>query len=127
MRTEREHTLHSMSRVEDKYLRVHLERQHDLRCAIPPRRDVLRHEPRFLPAGTRRARAAREPEVAHLEVAVRVEEEVRGLEVAVHDVRGVHRLERAQRLVDEVLAVVVCEVLGPNHSVQIRLHELLDD
>lgn len=37
-----------------------------------------------------------------------------------------HGLERSQRLVDEILAMVVGEVLGSNDSVHIRLHEFLD-
>ena len=88
------------------YLGVHLEGEHDLGRAVPPRRDVLGHQPRagLLAAwARRRARAAREAEVAHLEVAVGVQEEVGGLEVAVDDVRAVHRLERTERLVHEVL------------------------
>ena len=43
--------------------------------------------------------AAREPEVADRQVAVRVHEEVRRLEVAVEHVRAVDVLERAQDLV----------------------------
>ena len=42
--------------------------------------------------------AAREPEVADLEVAIRVEEQVRRFEVAVQHRRRVHVLERAQHL-----------------------------
>ena len=51
------------------------------------------------------ARESREREEGwtDLEVAVGVEEEVGGLEVPVDDVGAVHRLERAERLVDEVL------------------------
>ena len=87
------------------YLGVHLEREHDLRRAVPARRDVLGHQPGLLPARVRRARAAREPEVCDLEVAVRVQEQVRRLQIAMDDVRAVHRLERAERLVHEVLHV----------------------
>lgn len=87
------------------YLGVHLERQHDLGRAVPSRRDVLGHEARLLAIGVRGARAAREPEVCNLEVAVRVQEQVRRLQIAMDDVRAVHRLERAERLVHEVLHV----------------------
>lgn len=108
-------------------LGVHLEREHNFRRTVPPCGDVLRHEARLLAAGVRRARAAREPEVAHLEITVRVEEQVRGLQIAVDDVRGVHRLQRAERLVDEVLAVVIGQRLRPDDAVQVCLHQLLDD
>ena len=91
--------------TQDTYLGVHLERQHDLGRAVPPRRDVLGHEARLLAIGVRGARAAREPGVCNLEVAVRVQEQVRRLQIAVDDVRAVHRLERAQRLINEVLHV----------------------
>lgn len=37
-----------------------------------------------------------------------------------------HALEGAEGLVDKVLAVVVTQILGPDHSVHIRLHQLLN-
>lgn len=83
-------------------LGVHLEREHDLRRAVPPGGDVLGHET-GLPIGRGRARAAREPKVADLEIAVGVQKQISRFEIAVHDVRRVHRLECAERLVDEVL------------------------
>lgn len=89
----------------EAHLCVHLEGEHDLGCAVPPRRDVLGHEPCLLAARVGRARAACETEVADLEVAVGVQEEIRRLEVAVDDVCAVHRLERAQSLIHEVLCV----------------------
>ena len=72
------------------YLGVHLERQHDLGRAVPPRRDVFGHEPSLGARGLRGAHGPREAEVAHLEVAVRVQQQVRRLEVAVDDLVGVH-------------------------------------
>ena len=51
-----------------------------------------------------RVRHARQPEVAHLEVAVAIEQQVGRLEVAVEDVRAVDVLERAEDLVEEVPA-----------------------
>ncbi|KAG5462802.1 MAG: hypothetical protein BJ554DRAFT_3486, partial [Olpidium bornovanus] len=106
-------------------LGVLLERQHDLRGAVPAGGDVLGHE-----AGGRRvgaARAARQPQVADLEVAVGVEQQVARLQVPVQDVRRVHVLQRPQRLVHEVLAVVVGQGLRADHPVQVGLHELLYD
>jgi hypothetical protein len=55
---------------------VLLPREHDLRCPIVPRRDVSRHLG-ILQAG--------EPEVADLEVAILVDEDVARLEIAVDD------------------------------------------
>ena len=90
-------------RGQETYLRILFEGEHDLRGAVPARRDVLGHEPRFLAAWVRRARGAREAKVAHLEVAVGVEEEVGGLEVAVDDVGAVHGFDGSQDLIDEEL------------------------
>ena len=41
-------------------------------------------------------------------------------------VRGVQRFECAKGLIDEVLSVVIREVLRSDHTMHIRLHELLD-
>lgn len=71
-------------------------REHDLGRAVPPRRDILGHEARLAAVGLGREDAAREAKVAHLEVAVGVEQEVGRLEVAVDDVGRVHGLEGAQ-------------------------------
>lgn len=87
----------------ETHLGVHLEGEHDLGRAVPARRDILGHDTGLFARGARRARAPREPKVAHLQVTIRVQEQVRGLQVAVDDVRAVHRLQRAQRLVYEVL------------------------
>ena len=108
------------------HLGILLEREHDLRRAVPPRRDVFGHEPSLGARGLRGAHGPREAEVAHLEVAVGVEEQIRGLEIAVDNVRRVQRLERAERLIDEVLGVVVGEVLRADDAVHVRLHQLLD-
>jgi hypothetical protein len=64
-----------------------------------PRRDVFGQEraPVVLHV-RRRLGGAREPEVAQLEVAVRVQEQVRRLQVPVQHVGRVQRLERPQRL-----------------------------
>lgn len=62
----------------------------------------------------------------YFEVAVGIEEQVGWLEITVEDVGRVHTLEGAECLVDEVLAVVVAQILGPDHSMHIRLHQLLN-
>ena len=43
------------------------------------------------------------------------------------DVGGVHSLEGAESLVDEVLAVVVRKLLCADDAVHVSLHELLDE
>ena len=65
---------------------VLLPREHDLRRAIVPRRDVTRHL---------RVLQPREPEIADLEVAVLVDENVGRLEVAVDDAGRVRVFQAA--------------------------------
>jgi hypothetical protein len=77
-------------------MRPYLAIEEQLGRSIPPRDHVLRHE--VLLSGR-----ARQAKVADLEVAVGVQEEVAGLQVAVQDVGGVDVLEAAQQLVEEVL------------------------
>ena len=42
------------------------------------------------------------------------------------DVGRVHALEGAECLIDKILTVVITQVLGPDHPVHIRLHQLLN-
>lgn len=81
--------------------------EHDLRRAVPPRRDILGHEALLLclvePAG--------EPEIANLELAVCVHEQVARLEIAVQDVGRVNVFQAAERLVYERLEMRVREGL----------------
>ena len=56
--------------------------EHDLRCAIPPRRDIFGHEPLLL----RLIKPAGESKIANLELAVRIDEQVARLEIAVQHV-----------------------------------------
>jgi len=104
-------------------LGVLLEGQHDLWSAVPASGDVLGHETRVVLS---RCGRACKTEVADLKIAVGVQEEVGWLEIAVENIGGVHGLQCAKGLVDEVLAVVIREILGANDAVHIRLHELLD-
>lgn len=68
----------------------------------------------------------RQPHCSYLKVAVGVQEKVGWLEIAVENIRRVHALEGTKCLVDKVLAMVVAEVLGPDDSVHVCLHQLLD-
>jgi hypothetical protein len=77
-------------------MRPYLAIEEQLGRSVPPRDHVLRHE--VLLSG-----GARQAEIADLEVAVGVEEEVAGLQVPVQDVGGVDVLEAPQQLVEEVL------------------------
>lgn len=60
---------------------VVLEAEHDLGRAIPSRCDVLSHVPRVFLGVNREA--SREPEIANLQLAVGVDEQIARLEVAV--------------------------------------------
>mmetsp|Transcript_8321 Transcript_8321/g.35290 ORF Transcript_8321/g.35290 Transcript_8321/m.35290 type:complete len:300 (-) Transcript_8321:27-926(-) len=102
------------------------ERPAQLGRAVPSRGDVIGPENGGRPAVVERG--PRQSEVADLELAVRVGEDVLGLQVAVIHVRGVHVLEPAQKLVEEKLVVFLSEiVVRLDHLVEIRLHELEDD
>ena len=111
----------------DAYLRVLLEGKHDFWRAVPSCRDVFRHETRLRARGLGGLDRPCEAKVADLEVAVGVQEQVRGLKVAVDDVGGMQRLERAEGLVHEVLRMVVGEVLRADDAVHVGFHEFLDD
>lgn len=51
-------------------------REHDLRCAVPSRGHVFGHEARLAAIGLCRHDAAGEAKVAHLEIAIGVEQQV---------------------------------------------------
>jgi hypothetical protein len=70
LRDEHANQLHSKAHRLISHLSVHLKRQHNLRCAVPTRRDVLCHEPNLLAARRAGLHAPRKAEVAHLEIAV---------------------------------------------------------
>lgn len=91
--------------------------EHDLWRPVPPGRDVLGHEATGrLTSLSRQLRvrleASGEAKVTDLELAVSVDEEVAGLEVAVQDRGAVDVAQAAQRLVDERLEVRVREGLA---------------
>jgi hypothetical protein len=82
--------------------------EHNLGCAIPPRRDIFGHEPLLL----RLIKPASKSKIANLELAVRVNEQVARLEIAVQHVGRVDVFQTAERLVDEGLEVRVRERLA---------------
>ena len=94
----------------------------DFGRSVPSGDDVLGQRGRGLLV------AASQTEVADFEVAVLVEQEVAGLEVAVDDVGGVDVEAAAEELVHKVLAVIVRQVLARvDDSVHVGLHEVGDD
>ena len=105
-------------------LSVLLESQHDLRRTVPSRGNILGHETAvvFLRGGR-----ASKSEIANLQVAVGVQQQVRRLQVAVENVGGVHGLQGTESLVNEVLAVIIGQILGTDNAVHVRLHELLNE
>ena len=92
--------------------------------AVPPRGHVLRQEARVVVLGVRHPR---QPEVADLEVAGGVEQQVAGLQISVENVSGVDVLQPPQYLVEEVADVVVAESLRLQKFIKIRLHQALDN
>ena len=99
--------------------RVILAAEQQLRRPVPPRDHVLGHEPPL-------RRRPRQPKVAYFQVAVRVQEQVAGLQIAVQHLRGVNVLEPAQDLVQEILAVLVAEALRRSQDlVEVRVHQLV--
>mmetsp|Transcript_31866 Transcript_31866/g.98600 ORF Transcript_31866/g.98600 Transcript_31866/m.98600 type:complete len:389 (+) Transcript_31866:276-1442(+) len=104
--------------------RVALVHEQQLRRTVPARDDVVGEDGVLVGV----VEGPGQPIVAHLEVAVDVDEEVTGLQIAVHDLRRVQVLEPAQHLVDEVLGVVVADLLlGAQHGAQVRVEQLGDD
>jgi hypothetical protein len=82
--------------------------EHNLRCAIPPRRDIFGHEPLLL----RLIKPASKSKIANLKLAVRVNEQVARLKIAVQHVGRVDVFQTAECLVDEGLEVRVRERLA---------------
>ena len=101
---------------------VFLEGQHDFRRTVPASRHVFRHEARVVVG---RRRRSGQTKVADFQITVGVEQEVRRFQVSVQDISRVHGFERTQRLVDEVLAVVVGEVLSTDNTMHVGFHQFL--
>jgi hypothetical protein len=73
------------------------EAEHDLRRAVPSRRDILGHKPLLLGL----IESTRETKIANLEFAIRVHEEIARFEIAVQNVGRVDVLQTAECLVNE--------------------------
>lgn len=84
-------------------LGVHLERQHYLRCTVPPGGHILRHHTRLFAIWRSHLHASREAKIAHLQIAVGIEEEIGRFEITMNDVRAVNRFESTESLVDKIL------------------------
>ena len=69
----------------------------------------------------------REAEVANLEIACCVQQQVAGLQVTVENIGRVDVLEAPENLIEEVADVVITESLSLEKFVEVRLHETLDD
>ena len=88
---------------------VALEAQHDLRGAVPSRRNILGHVPGVLFRVD--GETSREAKVANLELTVGVDQKISGLQVTMQHVGRVDVLQAAKCLVDERLEVRVGEGL----------------
>lgn len=102
--------------------RVRLEAEHDFRRSVPSRCNVFGHVSCVL--FRVHTEASRQTEIANLELAVGVDEQVAGLQVTVEDVCGVYVLQTAENLVNEGLEVCVGQWLSTaNDGGEITFHE----
>ena len=110
---------------------VWLPAENDLRGSVPPGDNVLGHGLYVLHLSVcvwRLLNAAGEAEITNLQVAVRVDQQIRGLDVPMHHIRRVHEKEAAEQLVHEILVVLVGErLLRHDQAVQVSLHLLSHD
>ena len=105
---------------------VLVHREHQLRGAVPAGRHVLGHERGVVLGGGREP--AGHPEVADLEFAVAVDQEVARLEVPVEYAGGVDVLQPPEYLVEKILDVLVAEGLHRvDDVVEVALHEVQHD
>lgn len=102
---------------------IALEAQHDLRRTVPSGCDVLGHVTCVLLWVNRETTS--QAEVTNLELAVGIDQQVTGFEIAVQDVGRVDVLKTAEDLVDEGLEVGIGQRLaGADDSSQITFHQL---
>mmetsp|Transcript_30089 Transcript_30089/g.87643 ORF Transcript_30089/g.87643 Transcript_30089/m.87643 type:complete len:243 (+) Transcript_30089:213-941(+) len=95
--------------------------QHDLWGAVPPSDHVLGEVLLLLSVGD----ATGEPKVAQLEVAIRIQENIGGLEVPVNYPSGMNVIQTAKHLIHEELYVVRGKLLlRVDDTLQVCLHEV---
>lgn len=110
-----------MSSLSHTSFGVALEAQHNLGRSVPSCSDVFGHVSGILLGVD--GEASRQAEIADLELAIGINEQVSGLQISMKDVGGVDVFETAQNLVNEGLEVSVGEGLpGTDDSRQITLH-----
>lgn len=97
--------------------------QQNLRSAVPARRNVISQERLLIGLLVKRTGQAK---VRALHVALSIEQQVTGLQVAVEKIRRVHVLEALKYLIDDVLLVDILQNVGADHSMQVRVHEVED-
>lgn len=101
-------------------------RENHFRSSIPARCDVVGE--RGLRGHQRVNIGARQSKVANFEVAVAVDEQVAGLQVAMEDTARVDVLKASQNLVQEELNVLVAEhLIGFNDLSQVGFHQVRHD
>jgi len=59
-------------------------------------------------------------------VTFRIEEQVTWLKIPVKQIGGMHILEALEALIDDVLLVDVLQDVGPDHRVEVGVHEIED-
>ena len=104
--------------------RVGLEAQHNLRSTIPARSNVFGHIPCILIRVL--GEASSETEIANLQFAVGIDQQIAWLQISMEHVGRVDVLQSTENLIDEGLEVRIGKWLsGANDSSQIAFHQLL--
>ena len=104
---------------------VLFESEHDFRSSVPTGSDVFCHETRSFCFGL--VCRSCQTKIANLEIAIGVEQEIRGFEITMQHLSRMQRFQTPQSLIDKVLTVVVRQFLGSNDTVHIGFHEFLDE
>lgn len=68
----------------------------------------------------------RSSQAVYLEIAIGIQEQVAWFKVAVQHVSRMHAFEGTQSLVDKVLAMIITQILGPDYSMHVSLHQFLN-
>lgn len=110
-------------RIQHTGFGIALKAQHDFRRTVPSCRNIFSHVSRVLLRIHRKASG--KSEIADLELAVGVDEEIAGFQIPMQYVRRVDVLQAAKYLIDERLKVSIRERLPrPNNSGQVTFHQL---